>query len=219
MNTQSFMRHWLPGLALLCLWIDPAAGGAPNGKFNTCQVPDIAADNYSDDATDTPEKAPATCDDSDPATDDKCVAGACVNEPVVACPCADEYAAAVAAYDARPGALLTAWLGCDESIAGTGGRIAYATKEDPDPTGKHMDWVTVILVAKGRWGYGRGITRLCEAWTYRGLAGDFARPPLDPYRSAPGPAGPQFVYSRHAHLSAAEISACAELIQATRNCP
>lgn len=222
MNKQLFMRHCLPGLVLLCLWIDPAAGDAPSGKSNICQVPDIGADSDSDDETDTPEKVSASCDDSDQATDDKCVAGACVNAPVVACPCAEDYAAAVAAYDARPGDPLSTWLACDQSSvggSGVGGLVAYATKSDPDPTQKYMDWVTVILVAKGRWGYGRGIARLCEAWTYRGLAGDFGRPPLDPFRSAPGPAGPQFVYGRHAHLSAPEISSCAELIRATRNCP
>jgi len=217
MNTQLFMRYWLPGLVLLCLWIDPAAGDAPNGKTNTCQVPDIAAGNDSDDATDTPKEGLSDCNDSDPTTDDACVAGTCVNKPAVTCPCADDYAAAVAAYDARPGAPLTAWLGCDESIAGTGGRIAHATKSDPDPTDQYWDWVTVILVAKGRWGYGHGVSRLCEAWTYRGLAGDFGRPPLG--QPTPDAMGPVYVYGRHAHLSAAEISACEQLIRATRNCP
>ena len=222
MNTQLFMCYGVPALVLLCLCSVPAECDTPGDKIATdpttksdssrpCGVP--VADNESIPASGTPKADPAICDDSNPATNDKCVAGACVNEPVSECPCVDEYAAAVAAYNARNGAPLTAWLDCDDTIAGVGGRIAYATKSDPEPP----DWVTVILVAKGRWGYGYGISRLCEAWTYNGVAGDFGRPPVG--KPTPHPDGPYFSYGRHAHLSTEEVLACEQLIRATTVCP
>lgn len=139
--------------------------------------------------------SPTTSDDSDPATEDK---------PVASCPCASEFAAAVAAYDARPGAPLTAWLGCSNEIAGTGGRIGYATKASPESPG----WVTVILVARGRWSYGHGIARSCEAWTYNGLAGDWGRPPLG-----------KPTHGQHKPISESEVQACEALIRATAACP
>ena len=124
--------------------------------------------------------------------------------PAVICPCASEYAAAVVAYNERGGAPLTEWRACEVEVSGVGGRIGYATKADPQPP----NWVTVILVSKGRWGYGHGIARRCEAWTYQGLAGDWGRPPL----GAPTHGG-------HEHLSEAEILACTDLIAATAKCP
>ena len=124
--------------------------------------------------------------------------------PAVACPCASEYAAAVRAFNERPGDPLTQWQGCHREVSGTEGLIGYATKPDTKPPG----YMTVILVSKGRWGYGRGIQRRCEAWSYGGLAGDWGRPPLG-----------DATHGSQGHISEDEIKACSRLIQETAKCP
>lgn len=124
--------------------------------------------------------------------------------PVVACPCASEYAAAVVAFNERSGDPLAKWIGCETYVSGTAGLIGYTTKADPRPPG----WYTVILVSKGRWGYGHGIQRRCEAWSYGGLAGDWGRPPLgEPTHGGRG------------RISQEEVLACTRLIKETAGCP
>lgn len=126
--------------------------------------------------------------------------------PAATCPCVNEYAAAVRAFNELPGAPLTTWLRCSDMAAGYGGLIGYMTKEHAQPD----RWMTVILVSKGRMGYGKKIeiVRRCQAWMYEGLAGDYGRPPLGP---------PD--YGGHAGLSKAEVQACARVIEATAKCP
>lgn len=123
--------------------------------------------------------------------------------PEVACPCASEFAAAVGTFNERSGDPLTQWAGCETQVSGKGGLIGYATKADPQPPG----WFTVILVSKGRWGYGRGIQRRCEAWSYGGLAGDWGRPPLgEPTHGGRG------------GISEEEVLACTRVIKETAKC-
>jgi len=126
------------------------------------------------------------------------------NAPVVACPCASEYAAAVGAFNERPGDPLAKWVGCETQVSGTDGLIGYATKVDSKPPG----YMTLILVSKGRWGYGHGIQRRCEAWAYNGLAGDWGRPPLG-----------DATHGNHGRISEDEIRACTRLIRETAKCP
>lgn len=124
--------------------------------------------------------------------------------PAVACPCASEYATAVAEYNKRPGDPLIQWTGCHVEVSGTEGLIGYAAKPAPEPPGA----MTVILVSKGRWGYGHGIQRRCEAWAYNGLAGDWGRPPLG-----------EPTHGGKARISEDEIKACTRLIRETAKCP
>lgn len=126
------------------------------------------------------------------------------SNPVVSCPCASEFTAAVAEYNEKAGEPLTAWLACSNEVAGVGGLIGYATKASPDPPGS----LTVILVSRGRWSYGRGIARACEAWTYNGLAGDWGRPPLG-----------EPTHGGHSKISQSEVLACEALIRTTAVCP
>lgn len=200
MSRRQLVPYWASSLVLVFFWIGQAASDEPERPASSQTCGSQVADQ---DAT-TPEKTATECDDSNPATEDKCVAGKCLSEPVVACPCASEFTAAVAAYNARPDAPLTAWLGCNDEVAGVGGLIGYATKASPAPPGS----LTVILVARGRWSYGHGIARSCEAWTYDGLAGDWGRPPLG-----------EPTHGRYSKISQKEVLACAALIRTTAVCP
>ena len=138
MNSRSCLRYGLVGAISLCMWIGSAAADVPGAESEndpasglnpreSCGAPvadqaqDIAADDGNDQMDSKPVQDPANCDDSDPATSDRCVAGECINEPVVTCPCADDFAAAVAAYDSRSGApLRTEWEVCSTPRGGVG---------------------------------------------------------------------------------------------------
>jgi hypothetical protein len=103
---------------------DPPSELIPRASCGTPiadQVQHIAAADGNDQLNSNSAQDPAHCDDSDPATIDRCVAGECVYEPVVKCPCADDFAAAVAAYDSRSGASLrNEWEVCSIPRGGVG---------------------------------------------------------------------------------------------------
>lgn len=189
MHTSSFTRRLVSGSLLVLLFMNPAVAEPPNDKKDAA----VAA-----------EPAPSVNGESREENSSSNATQQDAAAPAKPCPCASEYAAAVLEFNKRTGDPLAKWIGCEVAVSGTDGLIGYAAKADPQPPG----WFTVILVSKGRWGYGHGIQRRCEAWSYGGLAGDWGRPPLgEPTHGGRG------------RISEEEILACSRLIRETAKCP
>lgn len=220
MNSRACLRYGFIGAISFCMSIgslagdlpgaagenDPPTGLIPRESCGTPvadQVQTVTAVAGNDQLDSRSVQDPANCDDSNPATIDRCVAGECVNEPVVACPCADDFAAAVAVYDSRGGVPNQAeWEVCSIPRGGVGKHGAGAFKFDalaPMESGR----MTQLHLDASRGNFRR--IKYCSASVSANrnirLGGPFLF----------GPA-------IHEKLSDAELSACETLIRTIAGC-
>ena len=145
MKIVSISRHALLGAVLLAAWIDPASRAAAEDQDNT-KPPDESAvpSHAAEDAQTVPTAA---------------------SEPAVTCPCADDYAAAAAAYDARPGIPVhPQWDVCSVPHGGVGKNGASMTKFDALTPAQDGRNTTIFLNAARRWTFGGTHPVECSAW-------------------------------------------------------
>lgn len=222
MNSRSCLPYGLMGAISLCMSIGSLAGDLPGAEDEsdppselipreTCGAPiadhvqKLAAADGNDQLDSNSAQDPANCDDSDPATIDRCVAGECVNEPVTRCPCADDFAAAVTAYDSRGGVPKHAeWEVCSVPRGGVGKRGASRFKFDalaPMENGR----TTQIHLDASRGNFRR--IKYCSA--------SVAVWDRSIHVGGPWLFGPAI----HEKISDAELSACETLIRTIAGCP
>lgn len=214
MSAQLFLRYWIPSFILLCLSFGPAASDPPDvqtdidpisrpaaprrcGSLVSVELRDTVADNNSDRKTDTPKEDLSSCDDSNPASTDSCVSDDCVNEPVVTCPCADDYADAVTAFNAQPGGRLTTWDVCDAKFHKVGiNARSEKVAQMPGGSVKTLIW---LASARSYW-----------PWSYPGMCSAITLNDKLIY----GEEGWQGV-----RLTVAEVAACEALTRGIAVCP
>jgi len=191
MNTRPFLRYWLPGVVILCLSIGCASPVAENQS-----VPESGA----------AKEVSSDCDDSNPATNDNCVAGMCVNEPIVTCPCADDFAAAVTIYDARSGIPMRPVSDvCSDPRGSVGKYVSITAKFDaltPSETGRTTQ---MFLGAFRSWTFWGTHPISCSAWVF-----------VDSWSSKNSTL---FGIAIHKGLSDAELATCESLIRKIAHCP
>lgn len=214
MSAQLFLRYWISSLILLCLSFGPAASAPPDvqteidptsrtaaprrcGPLVSVELRDTVADNKIDRKTDTPKEDLSSCDDTNPASIDSCVSDDCVNEPVVTCPCADDYAVAVMAYDAQQGGRLTKWDVCDAKFHKLG--ISARSEKVAQMPGGRVKTLVWLASARSYW-----------PWSYPGMCRAITLNDRVVY----GGEGWQ-----HVRLTVAEVAACDALIRGIAVCP
>lgn len=150
--------------------------------------------------------ASVSADETSRTDEDKKVDLPAASETAIKCPCADDFAAAVAAYDARPGnPVHPEWEVCSVPRGSVGKYGAHTTKFDAlTPAHEGRTTSMFLNAAKRRTLWGTRPVE-CSAWVI-----------------ADTPSGvPKNIFSLAVRdkLSDAELAACETLIRAIAKCP